>query len=46
MAEKINKNEKRFQAEIVIEIMGMESNEFCSCLGVDKSNLVIKVMII
>ncbi|XP_074112341.1 FLII actin remodeling protein isoform X6 [Cotesia typhae] len=42
MAEKINKNEKRFQAEIVIEIMGMESNEFCSCLGVDKSNLVIK----
>ncbi|KAH0567748.1 hypothetical protein KQX54_013165 [Cotesia glomerata] len=42
MAEKINKNEKRFQAEIVTEIMGMESNEFCSCLGVDKSNLVIK----
>ncbi|XP_034938811.1 protein flightless-1 [Chelonus insularis] len=42
MAEKINKNERKNKAEILTEMMGSESNEFLSALGVDRESLVVK----
>jgi len=35
LAEKINKNERKNNAEIIIEEYGEESKEFCDLLGID-----------